>query len=70
MNHVNRRTGRRRASEPAAREHHVPDSLRTADGVAIPVWDAQAADPIAYLASVMDLLPGSGSARAGRLPTD
>jgi hypothetical protein len=69
MNYVNRRTGRRHASEPA-REHRVPDSLKTPDGAAIPVWDARAADPIAYLASVMDLLPGAGPGRAGSRPAD
>ena len=39
------------------------DSLKTADGIAIPVWDGEASDPIDYLASVIDLLPG---ARPGR----
>ena len=67
MSYASRRTERRHASEPP-REHRVPDALRTREGVPIPVWDAQAADPIAYLASVMDLLPGAG--RAGSLPAD
>ena len=69
MTYVSRRTERRHASEPS-REQRVPDALRTRDGVAIPVWDAQAADPIAYLASVMDLLPGAGPLRAAALPAD
>jgi hypothetical protein len=55
MNYATKRAERRRA-EP---REHVPDSLTTPDGVAIPVWDSEAADPIDYLASVMDLLPGS-----------
>ena len=58
MNHLTKRAERRHASEPR-RADTVPDSLKTADGVAIPVWDAKASDPISYLASVIDLLPGS-----------
>ena len=69
MNYANRRAERRHASEPT-REQRVPDALRTADGVAIPVWDARAADPIAYLASVIDLLPGAAPVRTGILPAD
>ena len=61
MNYVTRRAERRHAIE---RELHQPDSLKTKDGVAIPVWDAEAADPIAYLASVIDLLPGSRTAES------
>jgi hypothetical protein len=54
MNYATKRAERRQAREP-----DVPDGLTTAEGVAIPVWDSEAADPIDYLASVMDLLPGS-----------
>jgi hypothetical protein len=56
MNYATKRAERRHAID---REQSMPDSLKTPDGVAIPVWDAEAADPIAYLASVIDLLPGS-----------
>jgi hypothetical protein len=56
MNYATKRAERRHASE---RDQAMPDALKSPDGVAIPVWDAEAADPIAYLASVMDLLPGS-----------
>ena len=56
MSYVTRRAERRHAIE---REQNVPDALRTPDGVAIPVWDSAATDPIAYLASVIDLLPGA-----------
>ena len=62
MNYVARRAERRLAVE---REQHQPDSLKTPDGVAIPVWDSDAADPIAYLASVIDLLPGSRPRQPG-----
>ena len=61
MNNASRRAVRRR---PTDRQELRPDSLRTADGVDIPVWDADAADPIDYLASVIDLLPGSRSRQA------
>lgn len=57
MNYATKRAERRHAREP--RQEYQPDALKTPDGVAIPVWDAAASDPIAYLASVMDLLPGS-----------
>ncbi|MFL6107204.1 MAG: hypothetical protein ACJ716_02670 [Marmoricola sp.] len=67
MSYGTKRAARRHASEPA-REHHVPDALKTPDGVAIPVWDAAAVDPIDYLASVIDLLPGARPARS--LATD
>ncbi|MFL6024401.1 MAG: hypothetical protein ACJ72O_13765 [Marmoricola sp.] len=59
MSHTTKRTERRHASEPP-----LPDALTTLDGDPIPVWDAEAADPIAYLASVMDLLPGSRARQA------
>jgi hypothetical protein len=55
MNNATTRAGRRRASDRG----QPSDALKSADGVAIPVWDADAADPIAYLASVIDVLPGS-----------
>jgi hypothetical protein len=58
MNYAIKRAQRHQAGEPP------PDSLKTADGVAIPVWDAEATDPIAYLASVMHLLPGSATRQA------
>ena len=63
MSYGTKRTERRHASEPA-REQPVPDCLKTPDGVAIPVWDSRAADPIDYLASVIDLLPGAAPARS------
>lgn len=62
MSYVTKRAERRHALE---REHPVPDSLKTPDGVAIPVWDSAATDPIAYLASVIDLLPGARRAGEG-----
>ena len=65
MNNATRRAERRHAIE---REHRLPDSLKTPDGVSIPVWDAGARDPIDYLASVIDLLPGA--APSGRAVGD
>ena len=56
MSYLTKRAERRHVDEL---EQAVPDSLKTPDGVAIPVWDAAATDPIDYLASVMHLLPGS-----------
>ncbi|HET6153858.1 MAG TPA: hypothetical protein VFE15_12945 [Marmoricola sp.] len=32
------------------------DGMATRDGVAIPVWSAEATDPVDYLASVFDLV--------------
>jgi hypothetical protein len=59
MSYVNRRAERRNAAERDPLQR--PDSLRSRDGQAIPVWDSAAADPIDYLASVIDVLPGSRS---------
>jgi len=56
MNYATKRAERRHAIE---RELAPPDALKSPDGSAIPIWDSEAADPIAYLASVIDLLPGS-----------
>jgi hypothetical protein len=61
MNYATKRAERRQALERAQRR---PDSLRTPDGADIPVWDADATDPIQYLASVIDLLPGGRAARS------
>ena len=58
MNYASKRAERRHVREPN-REHPLPDSLKTPDGEPIPVWDSEAADPIDYLASVIDLLPGA-----------
>ena len=57
------------ATSRAERRHALDrdqpaDSLKTADGIAIPVWDSEAADPIDYLASVIDLLPGARPTRS------
>ena len=60
MSYATKRAERRHAREP-----DVSDGLTTADGVAIPVWDADASDPIDYLASVIDLLPGSRARVSG-----
>ncbi|HEX4191419.1 MAG TPA: hypothetical protein VHZ06_10535 [Marmoricola sp.] len=42
--------------------------MATRDGVAIPIWSAEATDPVDYLASVFDLVSGrpetGGSRRA------
>jgi hypothetical protein len=62
MDDATRRTERRHAREPR-REQALPDSIKTPDGTSIPVWDAEASDPIDYLASVIDLLPGAESRR-------
>ena len=64
MNYASRRAERRHAREPNPL-HAVPDALKDPDGAPIPVWDAEAADPIDYLASVIDLLPGARP-RSGR----
>ncbi|RNL75428.1 hypothetical protein [Nocardioides marmorisolisilvae] len=58
MNYATRRAERRHAREPD-REAALPDSLKAPDGAPIPIWDADASDPIDYLASVIDLLPGA-----------
>ena len=63
MNYATRRAERRHAREPH-QLHALPDALKDPDGAPIPVWDADATDPIDYLASVIDLLPGARPAQS------
>jgi hypothetical protein len=53
-------TDRRSRSTKALSKHRLDphDTLATPEGVAIPVWQSGAGDPVAHLASVFDQLPG------------
>lgn len=46
------------------------DTLSTPEGIAIPVWQSEATDPVAHLAGVFDQLPGRRHASVGKHRND
>lgn len=55
-----------RSTRKSAARRRAHDTLSASNGAAIPIWQADATDPVAHMAMVFDELPGRRHARSGR----
>lgn len=55
-----------RKRRSTTRAKRASDTLSTPEGTAIPIWQPEAADPVAHLAGVFDDLPGRRRSTHGK----